>query len=150
MRWLIKGLELLLAPTAKQFGHALSQPQAAQRTLQTQLFQQVSQSDYGRSLGIKSIDDWHQIPIVTYDALRPWIEQRHSLTAVPVLFYEPTSGSRGPAKHIPYTRALRQSFNTLFCIWAHDLISTGPRIETGNVYMCISPKLMAPREPPAG
>lgn len=150
MRWLIKGLGLVLAPTAKRFCHALSQPQAAQRTLQKQLVKQVSQSDYGRSLGIKSIDDWHQLPIVTYDDLRPWIDQGHSLTSDSVLFYEPTSGSSGPAKHIPYTRALRQSFNTLFCIWAHDLISNGPKFETGKVYMCISPKLLAPGETPAG
>lgn len=150
MRWLIKGLGILLAPTAQRFGHALSQPQTAQRTLQKQLVKQVSRSDYGRSFGIKSIDDWYQIPIVTYDDLHSWIEQGHSLTSDPVLFYEPTSGSSGPTKHIPYTRALRQSFNTLFCIWAHDLINNGPAFETGKVYICISPKLLAPRETSAG
>ncbi|MEM7065909.1 MAG: GH3 auxin-responsive promoter family protein [Cyanobacteria bacterium P01_B01_bin.77] len=150
MRWLIKSLGMLLAPTAKRFSHTLSQPQVAQRRLQKQLFKQLMRSDYGRSLEISSIEDWHRIPIVTYDDLSAWIEQEKSLTADPVLFYAKTSGSSGPAKHIPYTRALRKSFNTLFCIWAYDLITHGPRFESGKLYMCISPRLLAPGEYPEG
>lgn len=150
MRWLIKTLGMLLAPAAKRFSHALFRPQAAQQRLQKDLFKQFTQSDYGQSLEISSIDDWHRIPIVTYDDLSAWIDQNKSLTADSVLFYEKTSGSRGPAKRIPYTRALRQSFNTLFCIWAYDLITHGPKFETGKLYMCISPKLLAPGESPEG
>ncbi|NEZ63484.1 GH3 auxin-responsive promoter [Leptolyngbyaceae cyanobacterium CCMR0082] len=150
MDWLIRGFGSLLAPTAKRFYKTLSQPQATQQTLQNALFQQLMQSKYGKSLGIKSVDDWHKIPIVTYGDLQPWIEDNNSLNTAPVLFYEKTSGSSGPAKQIPYTRALRKSFNTLFCVWAHDLIVNGPGFETGNVYMCISPKLLAPGETPEG
>ena len=61
------------------------------------------------------------------------------LTPEPILFYEPTSGSRGPVKQIPYTRALRRSFNHLFCVWAHDLIAHGPKLSTGKLYFSISP-----------
>ncbi|MBE9068728.1 GH3 auxin-responsive promoter family protein [Leptolyngbya cf. ectocarpi LEGE 11479] len=150
MRWLIKTLGMLLAPAAKRFSHALFQPQTAQQRLQKQLFKQLMQSDYGQSLKISSIDDWHRIPIVTYDDLFTWIEQKKSLTSDPVLFYEKTSGSGGPAKRIPYTHGLRKSFNTLFCIWAYDLITHGPRFKTGKLYMCISPKLLAPGESPEG
>jgi hypothetical protein len=126
------------------------QPQKAQRDLQTALIQQLTQSDYGQSLGITSVDDWQKIPIITYEDLRPWIENEHTLSSEPILFYEKTSGSSGPAKRIPYTRPLRQSFNTLFCIWAHDLITHGPNFKTGKVYMCISPKLLAPGESDTG
>lgn len=150
MRGLIKALGMLLASAAKRFDRNLAQPDIAQKRLQEQLFQQFMQSDYGQSLEISSIDDWYHIPIVTYDDLSAWIEQKKSLTSDPVLFYEKTSGSSGPAKRIPYTRALRKSFNTLFCIWAYDLITHGPRFETGKLYMCISPKLLAPGEPPEG
>lgn len=144
--WLIKGFGALLVPTAKRFYQTLSQPQTIQKALQKELFQQLRQSDYGQSLGLESIDDWHKIPIVTYGDVHPWIKTGKSLTSKPILFYEKTSGSSGPAKYIPYTRALRKSFNTLFCIWAHDLITHGPKFETGKVYMCISPKLLAPGE----
>ncbi|MEO0351257.1 MAG: GH3 auxin-responsive promoter family protein [Cyanobacteria bacterium P01_A01_bin.15] len=150
MRWLIKSLAVLLAPTAKRFDQSLARPQAAQQTLQQVLVKKLLSSDYGRSLGITSIADWQKIPIVTYNNLQPWIEAGKTLTEDPVLFYEPTSGSSGPAKRIPYTRALRKSFNTLFCIWAYDLITHGPNFQTGKVYMCISPKLLAPGEQAGG
>ncbi|MEM9486025.1 MAG: GH3 auxin-responsive promoter family protein [Cyanobacteria bacterium P01_F01_bin.116] len=173
MRWLIKGLSLLLAPTAKRFHRSLANPQTAQTKLQAHLFQEFIRSDYGQSLGIDSVDDWHQIPVVNYEDLRSWIDYgvgikgqdcdgKHSstkqstapantlLTSEAVLFYEKTSGSSGPAKYIPYTKSLRKSFNTLFCIWAYDLITHGPRFTTGKVYICISPKLLAPGERTVG
>ncbi|MEA5464419.1 GH3 family domain-containing protein [Leptothoe sp. PORK10 BA2] len=148
MGWLIKAFGALLAPTAKRFHQALAQPQVTQQDLQQTLFKNFSQSAYGQSLGIDAIDDWQKIPIVTYENLQPWIETRNKtgLTSEPVLFYEKTSGSSGPAKHIPYTRSLRKSFHQLFCIWAYDLITQGPKFKTGKVYMCISPKLLAPGE----
>ncbi|MEM9977004.1 MAG: GH3 auxin-responsive promoter family protein, partial [Cyanobacteria bacterium P01_D01_bin.2] len=146
MRWLIKGLAVLLAPVAKRFYQSLARPQAAQQTLQQVLVKKLLASDYGRSLGITSIADWQKIPIVTYNSLQPWIEAGKTLTGDPVLFYELTSGSSGPAKRVPYTRSLRKAFNTLFCIWAYDLITHGPNFQTGKVYMCISPKLLAPGE----
>ncbi|MEM8615131.1 MAG: GH3 auxin-responsive promoter family protein, partial [Cyanobacteria bacterium P01_H01_bin.105] len=135
---------------AQRFYQSLSQPQMVQRDLQKQLFKQLVQSDYGQSLNIDSIDDWQKIPLVTYETLHSWIEAKNSLTSEPVLFYEETSGSSGPAKLIPYTRSLRKSFNTLFCIWAYDLIVNGPRFETGKIYMCISPKLLAPGDVSTG
>ncbi|NEQ53756.1 MAG: GH3 auxin-responsive promoter family protein [Leptolyngbya sp. SIO3F4] len=150
MRWLIRAFGSLLAPTSKRFHRNLSQPQVTQRELQQHLFTQLVNGDYGRSLEINSINDWHQIPIITYEDLHPWIQSRRSLTSESILFYEKTSGSSGPAKHIPYTRTLRKSFNTLFCIWAYDLIANGPRFDTGKVYMCISPKLLAPGETAEG
>ncbi|MEM1252832.1 MAG: GH3 auxin-responsive promoter family protein [Cyanobacteria bacterium P01_H01_bin.21] len=148
MRWLIKAFGALLAPTAHRFYQTLSKPKTTQQSLQTKLFQQFVRSDYGQSLNITSIDDWHQIPIITYEDISPWLNPEQS--SDPILFYEKTSGSSGPAKRIPYTRALRKSFNTLFCIWAYDLITHGPKFETGKVYMCISPKLLSPDETAEG
>jgi GH3 auxin-responsive promoter len=63
------------------------------------------------------------------------------LTSEPILFYEKTSGSRGAAKRIPYTKSLRRSFSQMFCIWAYDLIQHIP-FTTGKVYFCVSPKLL--------
>ncbi|ESA35279.1 gh3 auxin-responsive promoter [Leptolyngbya sp. Heron Island J] len=150
MGWLIQGFNALLAPTARRFRQALSQPQVAQQTLQRSLVRRLTQCDYGQSLGITSVEDWHKLPIVTYEELQSWIAAQKSLTPEPILFYEQTSGSSGPAKRIPYTRSLRKSFNTLFCLWAHDLITHGPQFKTGKLYMCISPKLLAPGESHTG
>lgn len=107
-------------------------------------------SEYGKFLGIRSLQDWSQIPIVDYDDLKPWIygvgekPLTHSLQALltnePILFYEKTSGSRSAAKYIPYTKSLRRSFNHMFCVHAHDLIRNGPAFSTGKIYFCISPQ----------
>jgi hypothetical protein len=136
MRLLIKGFGLLLLPIARRFDRALQNPRVAQAQVQQQLVDRLSQSEYGRAFGVKSCADWDKLPIVTYDDL-PAFDQ---LTSEPILFYEKTSGSRGAAKLIPYTKSLRRSFSQMFCVWAYDLIQHIP-FTTGKVYFCVSPKL---------
>jgi hypothetical protein len=141
MRLLIKGFGLLLSPIAWRFDRALQNPQAAQVKVQQQLVDRLNQSEYGRILGVKSCADWDKLPIFTYDDL-PGFDQ---LISEPILFYEKTSGSRGAAKLIPYTKSLRRSFSQMFCVWAYDLIRHVP-FTTGKVYFCVSPKLGAVSE----
>ena len=126
--------------------------------MQQEICDRLIKSEYGKYLGIRSLQDWQQVPIVDYDDLKPWIDGvgGHSsrategksithplqaqLTSEPILFYEKTSGSRSAAKLIPYTKSLRRSFNHMFCVWAHDLIRNGPAFSTGKIYFCISPQ----------
>jgi hypothetical protein len=138
MRLLIKGFGLLLAPISRRFDRALQNPQVSQAKVQQQLVDRLIQSEYGRTLGVKSCTDWDKLPIVTYDDLPAF----NQLTSEPILFYEKTSGSRGAAKQIPYTKSLRRSFSQMFCVWAYDLIHH-IRFTTGKVYFCVSPKLYA-------
>lgn len=140
MRRFIQLFGQLLQPTARRFHAALEQPQRAQQRVQQAICDRLVASDYGQSLGIRSIADWQRLPVVTYEDLEPWIE-RAGLTPEPILFYEKTSGSAGAVKRIPYTRSLRRSFNQMFCVWAQDLIQNGPAFETGQLYACISPNL---------
>jgi GH3 auxin-responsive promoter len=146
MRWAIDLLGKLLTPTAQKFQAALQEPQLAQEKVQTRIFNSLLTSDYGQSLGISATTAWEKIPIVEYEDLAPWIDRQrltktNSLSPEPVLFYERTSGSRGAAKWIPYTRSLRQAFSAMFRVWAHDLIQHGPKFATGRVYFCISPQI---------
>ena len=148
MRLIIKLFAKLFALHAKRFRKALANPQEAQAIVRAEIFNRLTQSEYGKQLGVKSIDDWHRIPIVDYDDIERWIipeffptSRESPLTPEPILFYEKTSGSRGAAKSIPYTKSLRRSFNHLFCVWAHDLILHGPPFRTGKLYFCISPQL---------
>ncbi|HEY9831222.1 MAG TPA: GH3 auxin-responsive promoter family protein [Stenomitos sp.] len=158
MRWFIKLFEQLLAPSAERFRDALKHPEKAQKRVQQEICDRLIKSEYGKFLGIRSLQDWQQVPIVDYDDLKPWIDGvgGHSsreieekpiahplqaqLTSEPILFYEKTSGSRSAAKCIPYTKSLRRSFNHMFCVWAHDLIRNGPAFSTGKIYFCISPQ----------
>lgn len=139
----IKAFGYLLAPASKRFHTALAQPQQAQKRVQRRLVKQLRACEYGQQFNIRSLEDWHQLPIVSYEDLQPWIERstlRSSpLTPKRILFYEPTSGSSGPIKQIPYTRSLRRSFNHLFCVWAHDLIMYGPKFSKGKLYFSITP-----------
>ena len=50
-----------------------------------------------------------------------------------------TSGSSGPAKDIPYTRALRHEFDRAIAPWIVSLFRTEPRAFAGEAYWSISP-----------
>ncbi|MBF2065179.1 MAG: GH3 auxin-responsive promoter family protein [Calothrix sp. C42_A2020_038] len=149
MQLFIKIFGTLLTPAAIKFYHTLKNPEVTQRNLQIELFQCLVKTEYGKYLGIESLDNWRHIPIVEYQDIETWItKQRESqkslLTPEKVIFYEKTSGTRSAAKLIPYTQSLRRSFNHMFCVWAHDLIVNGPKFSTGKIYFCISPQFQEP------
>ena len=146
MRLAIKLFAKLIESTNRQFHKALENPRLAQKKVQKKILTNLIKSEYGRYLRVKTIDDWHRIPIIEYHNIENWIhtqkqDNTHLLTSERISFYEKTSGSRGAAKLIPYTNSLRRSFNQMFCVWAHDLITHGPNFNTGKIYFCISPKL---------
>ncbi|MEH2105629.1 GH3 family domain-containing protein [Nostoc sp.] len=144
MRPIIQLFGQILAPTARRFHQALDNPELTQTSVQREICDRLIKSEYGKTLGIHSVDDWQRVPIVDYDALEPYLnhkQQQISLTPEPILFYEKTSGSSGAVKWIPYTQSLRRSFNQMFCVWAHDLIIHGPKFSAGKIYACISPQL---------
>ncbi|HEY8141469.1 MAG TPA: GH3 auxin-responsive promoter family protein [Kofleriaceae bacterium] len=144
MRAVVKAFGAALAPAARRFEAALAAPGPAQERVREEIAARVSRTGYGRSFGVRSSADLGRLPVVDHDDLAPWLERQRSeegpvLTADPVLFYEKTSGSSGPAKYVPYTAALRRSFSRAFAVWAHDLIARGPRFETGRIYLSVSP-----------
>ncbi len=148
MRPLIRLFGQCMTPAARQFQRQLQDPETVQHYVQQQLLDRLQQCVYGRHFCVQTLADWQRLPIVDYADLEPWIQQqqqqhRSLLTPDPVLFYEQTSGSQGPAKWIPYTKALRHSFQSLFCIWAYDLIQNGPPFQTGRAYMSITPAFAA-------
>lgn len=170
MRSIIKLFSFLIGLYAYKFSQALKNPRRSQRAVQQEIYRNFLSSDYGKFLDLTSgpkaslNQQWNQIPVVDYEDIKDWMEPPHpasnlepeepnnqtslpgkSLTPEPILFYEKTSGSRGPAKWIPYTQSLRSSFNSMFCVWVHDLIQNGPRFETGKFYFCISPQLKNPQ-----
>lgn len=153
MRLIIQSFGYLLSRRVQRFYQALDHPHQAQQGVQAMLCDRLRATEYGRAYGVSTPQDWAQLPIVDYEEIRPWIDRQIGqprssiLTPEPILFCEKTSGSRGAAKLIPYTRSLRRSFSHLFCVWAHDLICHGPQLSTGKVYFCVSPKLAEMRPP---
>jgi hypothetical protein len=141
VRPLIRAFGLALGPVAASFRRALAHPAEAQARLKEALWASAKQTEYGRSIG-------RDAPIADYESLRPWIERQRDeggaiCVSEPLLFWEKTSGSRGPAKYIPYTRGLKRSFSRMFAIWAEDLIRNGPPFRSGKLYLSISPDFAA-------
>ncbi len=145
MRLLILLFNQLVKPTAKRFLSALENSQLVQYKVQKKIFNNFICSEYGKKIGIKSIEEWKQIPIIKYhdieNLISHQINKASPFTPEKILFYEKTSGSRAAAKLIPYTKSLRHSFNQMFCVWANDLITNGCEFSTGKIYFCISPQL---------
>ncbi|WP_353931561.1 GH3 auxin-responsive promoter family protein [Okeanomitos corallinicola TIOX110] len=133
-----------LTPTANRFYQSLSHPELTQKSVKQEICNLLINSEYGKSLNMNSLDDWQHLPIVDYDDIAHHLQYQNkqiALTPEPILFYEKTSGSSGAIKYIPYTQSLRTSFNQMFCVWVHDLITNGPKFNTGKLYACISPQL---------
>jgi hypothetical protein len=72
------------------------------------------------------------------------------LTSEPVRLLEPTSGTTGGEKLIPYTAGLRRQFQRGVAAWIADLFQRRPAVRRGRAYWSISPALGPPRRSPGG
>jgi hypothetical protein len=61
------------------------------------------------------------------------------LTWERVLLLQPTSGSNGPAKWIPYTASLRREYQRMIAAWIGNLFRERPDVRRGRAYWSISP-----------
>jgi hypothetical protein len=95
---------------------------------------------------IKNVDAYRkQIPIREYKDYVPYIErvqlgESQVLTNEPVYCFEPTSGSTGHCKLIPYTQSLYQEFQNGIAPWLHDLYQN-KNISSGRFYWSITPAI---------
>jgi hypothetical protein len=85
-----------------------------------------------------------RVPIRTYDELRAEIDRiaaggANVLTAAAVGHFEPTSGSQGASKLIPYTEDLRGEFQRAIAPWACALALEYPSAFSGHAYWSLSP-----------
>lgn len=141
-------LKQLSLRSAKNFTQALTSPEKSQQSVLRTIINNLACSAYGQhfkaspKIGYEEFSQ--RIPIVGYDDLLPWITQiqqgnKNILTPHPVQFFQKTAGSSGPAKYIPYNKALLDSFNNMFRIWIYDVLSNFPYFQTGKIFMSISP-----------
>lgn len=139
---------------ARRFLRGLDDVAATQRELLRSIVTASSTTGYAQSLGLRGDADIEafrgRVPIVDYAAFAPWIERQRTgetraVSAGRLRCYEPTSGSGGARKWIPYNDALLGSFRSLFAIWADDLLRHRLRPRTGRVFISVSPAFGAPR-----
>ncbi len=99
---------------------------------------------------IKTIKDFQKyVPITTYEDYIEYIEQIKSgnnnvLTKENILLLEPTSGSTGINKLIPYNEPLKQAFNRGIEPWLSDIFLNHPELMNMPMYWSITPKTQSP------
>lgn len=126
--------------------------------VQHQVLERILRSNAGTAFGqrhgfarIRSIDDYQQrVPAATYEDYRPWVERiadgaANVLTAGRVRLLEPTGGSSGGTKLIPYTAALQREFDRAIRAWVGDLFLHRPQLLGGPAYWSVSPAGRAKR-----
>ncbi|MGB5331833.1 MAG: GH3 auxin-responsive promoter family protein, partial [Woeseiaceae bacterium] len=100
-------------PEWLRFRRAASNVEAVQRRLLSTYLSRNAATAFGRANEFSRLKSWEdysaRVPIGTYDDFQPWITriaegEDHVLTAEKVDMLEPSSGSSGPEKWVPYTR----------------------------------------------
>jgi hypothetical protein len=117
------------------------------------------ESEFGRRHGfstIGSVREYRQrVPLSDYEDYRSGVariaEGHHqALTCEPVRLFEPTSGSAGPAKWIPYTASLQGQFQRGIRAWVADLFLHNRDLLHGPAYWSVSPLGTCTQVAPSG
>lgn len=142
---LLKAFAYATSWSWQRFEKALQRPRQSQMKTLKAVVQAAGSPD------LKDYAQFKQLPLCRYEDLMERIhrarqEGKNFLSQKAPLFYEPTSGSSGPCKLIPYTTALLHSFTHLFILWAHDILCYGPPLKGGKIYFSISPQFHATGE----
>src|SRR5581483_9350651 len=96
-----------------------------------------------------------RVPAATYEDFAAAVGQiaageTNVLTAEPVRLLEPTSGTTGGAKLIPYTAGLRRQVQRGVGAWIAALFRRRPAVRRGRAYWSLSPAFGPPRRSPGG
>ena len=146
-------------PARVRFWQALRRPDIAQAAILARILRGAADSAYGREHGFASIRSPRQfaarVPLTDYDAIAPRIERIAGgeacvLTGAAVRFLEPTGGSSGKSKLVPYTAPLLAEFSAATMAWLYDLLASRPALRGGRAYWAITPPGPRPARTPGG
>jgi hypothetical protein len=107
-------------------------------------------TEFGKTQRFRDIDSYKsfqsQVPIQTYDDYRPLINRIQAgedniLTKERVGLLEPTGGSSGGTKYIPYTLSVKNEFLSAIGPWVVNMIQHHPGMIKGRSYWTITPSL---------
>lgn len=158
-RWLNTAWMLASAREARAFRRATREVARTQAAVLAAILRANRDTVFGRGQDFRRIDapsDFQRlVPLSTYDDYADSIRrlgtgERGILTAERVQLLEPTSGSTGGEKLIPYTTTLRRQFQRAVAAWVHDLFRCRPPVRNGRAYWSISPAFGPPRRTAGG
>ncbi len=137
-----------LLTDAVAFSRAQRDVAETQGRLLARLLQRNANTEFGRHRKfdtIRSVDDYRgKVPLSDYEDYQPYVRRilkgsQRVLTSDPVVVMEPTSGSTGPTKLIPYTKSLKREFSRAIAPWVAGAFIQWPRLLLGRAYWAVSP-----------
>ncbi|MCA2928629.1 MAG: GH3 auxin-responsive promoter family protein [Burkholderiales bacterium] len=131
-----------------RFQRSLVRPEEAQSELLRKFIRDLACTEYGKHYGVCGDEDYSafasKLPIHSYADMEPWVTQQlvtqqSIITPHSIIHVEPTSGSSGSMKNIPYTQPLLRSFSNMLRVWVYDLLHHRLKLETGRIFISVSP-----------
>ena len=146
-------------PESARFRRATARVRAEQAAVLQRIVSANAATEFGERHGFASVanarDYQNRVPLRTFEDHRPWIDRAadgtpHLLTSEPVRLFEPTSGSTGASKLVPYTSSLQHEFLRGIRAWVADLFTRHPALMKGPAYWSISPLVSDKRRTSGG
>ncbi|MBT8091316.1 MAG: GH3 auxin-responsive promoter family protein [Gammaproteobacteria bacterium] len=136
-------------PEWLRFRRAACNVEAVQRRLLNLYLSRNATTEFGRAHDFSALTSWEdyaeRVPIRTYDDFHPWIEriaqgEHNVLTSEKVAMLEPSSGSTGPEKWVPYTRTLQAEYRRAVAAWMAQNFIDSPGLLGGRAYWSLTPQ----------
>lgn len=130
-----------------------------QENLLRRILKESAKTSYGRTLSLNkswTIREYQKnVPMVQYEDISEYITSQrlldeNQICPGPIQCFEPTSGSSGAKKLIPYNTAILKSFAHLFKVWCADLFIHGPSLQRGKIWYSVSPQFAVGDSPSDG
>jgi hypothetical protein len=144
---------------AARFRAAVNRVEQEQQALLRQMLVANAETEFGRLHHFSSISSVHEfqqrVPLRDYDGYQEWVDRVRAgspniLTRERVRLLEPTSGSSGATKLIPYTASLQREFQRGIHSWVADLFLHHRDLLSGQAYWSVSPATLPDRRTPGG
>jgi hypothetical protein len=135
---------------------ATRQVAAAQTTTLARILWRNREAAYLSSLEAYTPDHFRaRLPLSTYEEYAPLVArigagEPNLLTGEPVILLEPTSGTSGGSKLIPYTASLKREFQRGIAPWVAHTYLRDPRLWQGRAYWSLTPLTQGTRRSEGG
>jgi hypothetical protein len=144
---------------ARAFRNATQHVAESQTDVLASILQRNRDTEFGRTHCFGRIDGprayQQQVPLSRYEDYAEAVGRIAAgsgsvLTRDRIELLEPTSGTTGGEKLIPYTASLRRQFQRAVAAWIADLFQNRPMLRQGRAYWSISPAFGPPRQTSSG
>jgi hypothetical protein len=145
--------------SARRFRALLDDPRAVQEAVLLDVLSCNARCEYGRRYDFASItsssDFRRRLPVVSAEEWQQGVQRMVNgepevLLCGHLVAFEPTGGSSGGAKLVPYTDASLEAFRCALVPWLDDLFCSDARLAAGTMYWSVSPACRERRLSPAG